>query len=126
MVYGAVLGHPGPSDTFSAASTLLDFARASLRPRPIVVAGQPVGRYETGWGGSTPIVAAQGLAVLVWPGTVVTARLDVLSLRPPIPSRTTVGTFRVHVNGHEQRVPVVVARPLDPRSTRWRFQRRPL
>jgi D-alanyl-D-alanine carboxypeptidase (penicillin-binding protein 5/6) len=126
MVYGALLGLPAPSDTFSAARALLDSARASLRTETIVVPGQPVGRYETGWGGAAPIIATQALAVLVWPGTAVTTRLDVRSLRPPVRAWTTVGTFHADVNGHGRGVPVALARALRPPGTRWRFQRGPV
>lgn len=128
MVYGAVLGLPGPSDTFSAARALLDSVRANLRTVTIVSRGQVVGSYQTEWGGSAPIVATQPLTVVVWPGTTVTAQLDVRSLTPPVRARTPVGTFRVNVNvnGHGQEVPAVVARALDPPSTRWRFQRGPI
>jgi D-alanyl-D-alanine carboxypeptidase (penicillin-binding protein 5/6) len=126
-VVGAVMGLPTLDLAFRAADALVTTARQELDVKPLVMAGQVVGRYRTPWGESVDVIAQRELDGPVWPGAPIAARLDPSRLDAPRDSGEGVGSLFVDVGepGHTTSlsVPVVLKSSLGDPSPLWRLTR---
>lgn len=126
-VVGVVMGLPTLDLAFRAADALLTTARQQLDVKPLVMAGQVVGRYRAPWGDTVDVVAQRELDVPVWPGAPTAARLDPSVLNAPRSSGEKVGSLFVDVGepGHTTSlsVPVVLKGGLGDPSPGWRLTR---
>ena len=112
VLVGAVQGLPTLDLAFSGAKALLDAARTSLQAVHVVSRQQTVGRYSPSWGGGSDVLASVDLDVLVWPGTVVRARLETTGITGDVAAGAMVGRLRVTAGDSSFDVPVTTADPI--------------
>lgn len=126
-IVGAVMGLPTIDLAFQGGRSLLAAVRQSVQVRSVVTKGQAVGRYDAPWGSSSVVAALEDLAVPVFPGERVAARLEAPSLDPPAAPGTKVGSLVVEVgmNGHVSKhlVPIATQGSLDEPGAFWRLTR---
>ncbi|MDQ6772766.1 MAG: hypothetical protein M3024_07230, partial [Candidatus Dormibacteraeota bacterium] len=124
LVYGAVQGLPTLADCFAAARSLAAATAAGLRLTTLFPAGQALGGYTTAWGGSAEVVAAHAVTILLWPGTPVSASLELPERRAPVAAGQAVGTLHVTANGAGMDVAAVTTSGLPGPDWGWRLVRR--
>lgn len=113
-LFGVVQGLPTLDAAFSGARALLRAARATLAVRHVASRDETVGRYSLPWGGSSDVVAVEDLDILLWPGTVVRAKLEAAAVQPPVSPRTVVGKLHVTAGDGFYDLPVATVDQLYP------------
>ena len=126
-LYGAVLGQSGPNGPNTAAvdagDALVRAALPAITAVPVFPTGHVVGELSAPWGASAPVIVAEPVTVIAWPGLIVpmTARLDKLTvpLAAGSDGRGSPGApgFPGHHHGVEEH------RPLSGPSASWRLTR---
>lgn len=123
MVVGAVLGAPDQNTAFSNAESLLVASGEQPRYDSVVSRGQVVATLRSAWGTTSELVATHGLSLMVWPDTVVRARLRPRHLNAPVAAGAAGGELVISMNGHSYRLPVSTVQGADPPSPGWRLLR---
>jgi D-alanyl-D-alanine carboxypeptidase (penicillin-binding protein 5/6) len=107
-----------------AGDALLKSAYASLHSFTVFAPGQQAGQVAAPWGAVAPLVVAQPVTVVGWPGLAVTVTaLRARSLDAPIPSGATVGTLQAGAGSTSVRVPLRTESALGRPGLWWRLTR---
>ncbi len=126
-LYGAVLGQSGPNGPNTAAvdagDALVKAALAAITAVPVFPAGHVVGQLSAPWGASAPLVVAQPVTVIAWPGlgVSVTARLNQLTV--PLAAGSEVGVLQVRQGSHVTTEALKSTSALSGPSAFWRLTR---
>jgi serine-type D-Ala-D-Ala carboxypeptidase (penicillin-binding protein 5/6) len=126
-LYGAVLGQSGSNGPDTAAveagDTLVRAALGGITAVPAFAAGHIVGQLSSPWGASAPVMVAEPVTVVGWPGlrVPVTARLDQLTV--PLAAGSRVGVLRIRQGSHVSAAPLKSTAALSGPSATWRLFR---
>ena len=126
-LYGAVLGQSGPNGPDTAAveagDTLVRAALRGITAAPVFPAGHVVGELSAQWGASAPVVVAEPVNVIGWPGLTVpvTARLRTLTV--PLAAGSRIGVLQVRQGSHVSTETLKITAPLSGPSASWRLVR---
>ncbi len=126
-LYGAVLGQSGPNGPDTAAvdagDTLVRAALRGITSVPVFPAGHVVGELSAQWGASAPVMVAEPVTVIGWPGlrVAVTARLNKLTV--PLAAGSRIGVLQIHQASHVSTETLKSTAPLSGPSASWRLIR---
>jgi D-alanyl-D-alanine carboxypeptidase (penicillin-binding protein 5/6) len=126
-LYGAVLGQAGPNGPNTAAvdagDALVRAALTAINAVPVFPARHVVGELSAQWGASAPVMVAEPVTVIGWPGlsVPVTARLNKLTV--PLVAGSQIGVLQVHQGSHVTTEALQSAAPLSGPSASWRLTR---
>ena len=127
VLYGAVLGQSGPNGPNTAAvdagDALVRAALPAINAVPVFPARHVVGELSAQWGASAPVMVAEPVTVIAWPGlsVPVTARLNKLTV--PLVAGARIGVLQVHQGSHVTTEALKSAAPLSGPSASWRLTR---
>ena len=126
-LYGAVLGESGPNGPNTAAveagDALVKAALGALTTVPVVTTGHVVARLSGAWDASAPVMAANSLSVIGWPGLRVPLVTLAAPLSVPVAPGAVVGTLRVRQDSHLGIAFLKSTGRLTAPSTWWRLTR---
>ena len=126
-LYGAVLGQSGPNGPNTAAvdagDALVKAALPAIAAVPVFPSGHVVGALSAPWGASAPVMVAQPVTVIAWPGLSVpmTARLDKLTV--PLAAGSAVGVLQVRQGSRVTTTALKSTELLPGPSPSWRITR---
>ena len=123
---GAVLGQQTASPTnaaVNAAESLINVAFAASGPIAVLGSGATVGRIESSWGASVPVVASSNPTVVAWPGLVVSARTRKFPLGTAVGEGTRVATVTLSIGNQHLVLVVHAGARLPGPSVFWRLTR---
>jgi D-alanyl-D-alanine carboxypeptidase (penicillin-binding protein 5/6) len=126
-LFGAVLGQSGPNGPDTAAvdagDTLVRAALRGISSVPVFPAGHVVGELSAQWGASAPVMVAEPVTVIGWPGlsVAVTARLNKLTV--PLAAGARIGVLQIHQASHVSTETLKSTAPLSGPSASWRLIR---
>lgn len=119
-IYAATLGQPDVETRDAATRALFAQVEQELQLTPSVTAGTSVGRVETRWGASVPIVTASDADVVLWNGSA--ARLSTsFDLGDAREQGDVVGSLVATGPKNAATVDVVLDGELDGPSPWWRL-----
>ena len=126
-LYGAVLGQSGPNGPNTAAvdagDALVRAALPAITAVPVFPTGHVVGELTAPWGASAPVIVAEPVTVIAWPGLIVpmTARLGKLTV--PLAAGSDVGVLQVRQGSRVTTTALKSTALLSGPSTSWRLTR---
>ena len=126
-LYGAVLGQSGPNGPNTAAvdagDALVRAALPAINAVPVFPARHVVGELSAPWGASAPVMVAEPVTVIGWPGlsVPVTARLNTFSV--PLVAGAEIGVLQVRQGSHVTTATLKSGAPLSGPSASWRLTR---
>jgi D-alanyl-D-alanine carboxypeptidase (penicillin-binding protein 5/6) len=126
-LYGAVLGQSGPNGPDTAAvdagDALVRAALGAITAVPVFPAGHVVGELSAQWGASAPVMVAEPVNVIGWPGlrVAVTARLDTLTM--PLAAGSRIGVLQIRQGSHVITEALKSTASLSGPSASWRLFR---
>ena len=126
-LYGAVLGQSGPNGPDTAAvdagDALVRAALPAINAVPIFPARHVVGELSAPWGASAPVMVAEPVTVIGWPGlsVPVTARLNTFSV--PLVAGAEIGVLQVRQGSHVTTGTLNSGAALSGPSASWRLTR---
>jgi D-alanyl-D-alanine carboxypeptidase (penicillin-binding protein 5/6) len=122
-----VLGQSGPNGPNTAAvdagDALVRAALPGINAVPIFPARHVVGELSAPWGASAPVMVAQPVTVIGWPGlsVPVTARLSTFSV--PLVAGAEIGVLQVRQGSHVTTATLQSGAALSGPSASWRLTR---
>jgi D-alanyl-D-alanine carboxypeptidase (penicillin-binding protein 5/6) len=126
-LYGAVLGQSGPNGPNTAAvdagDALVRAALPAINAVAVLPARHVVGELSTQWGSSAPVMVAEPVTVIAWPGlsVPVTARLNKFTV--PLVAGSRIGVLQVRQGSHVTTATLQSAAALSGPSATWRLTR---
>jgi D-alanyl-D-alanine carboxypeptidase (penicillin-binding protein 5/6) len=125
LVLAAVTGQPG-SEPLEAASqadvSLIDAVASGVREVPVMARLAPVASITLPWDHKkVPVVSAQPVSLLAWPGQVMRVRIARERVHTGVPAGARVATLSVSDGPERVSVPVRVVHSLSGPSTGWRL-----
>ncbi|MDQ1204739.1 D-alanyl-D-alanine carboxypeptidase family protein [Microbacterium sp. SORGH_AS_0862] len=119
-IYAATLGQPDVETRDAATRALFAQVEQELQLQPSVAAGTTVGRVETRWGASVPLVTAADADVVLWNGSAasVSSSFDLGDAREP---GDVAGTLVATGPKNAATVDVVLDGELNGPSPWWRL-----
>jgi D-alanyl-D-alanine carboxypeptidase (penicillin-binding protein 5/6) len=123
---GDVLGQQTSSPTTAAvrsAESIITAAFAASGPISVLGNVPIVGRIESAWGSSVPVVASSNATVVAWPGLVVSTKTHTRPLGPDVADGTRVGTISLRIGDQHVVLVVHAEGRLQGPSILWRLTR---
>ncbi len=120
-VVGTVMGASNLYEAIKGSQPLVDEAFKNFQNIEVVKTGQAVGKVHQSGGGSTTVVARQGLRTLVWAGQAPSAELVGSNLGTSVKQGDDVGTLQVHVGNQVYPLTAQAAGALASGSVLWRL-----
>jgi D-alanyl-D-alanine carboxypeptidase (penicillin-binding protein 5/6) len=123
-IYGAVMGQPNAlPGAFATTRALLQALTPVLHSRTVVSRGDVVARYQSAWGESGAIIAADPLIWILVDGSIITRQVRLDSLPSALPANSRVGTLVLTAGEHRAEVPLVTAAAINGPDPGWRLTR---
>jgi serine-type D-Ala-D-Ala carboxypeptidase (penicillin-binding protein 5/6) len=123
-IYGAVMGQPNAlAGAFSTTTALLRALMPALHLRTVVRRGDVIGRYQTAWGESGTIVAAESIAWVLVDGTAITRAVRLQQLPSSLPAGKRVGTLIIKAGDRQAEVALLTSAVINGPDIGWRLTR---
>jgi D-alanyl-D-alanine carboxypeptidase (penicillin-binding protein 5/6) len=123
LLFGGVLGQVDRPAAFEASRRLVAAAGQGLQMARVVSAGQSVATIDSEWGDAVPVVAAEDVSMLLWPGSTLESRVEYDAIEAPLARGAVVGSLTLYLGDQERRVPIVLGEALPKASVGWRLTR---
>jgi D-alanyl-D-alanine carboxypeptidase (penicillin-binding protein 5/6) len=123
-IFGVVLGQNTLADAFSASRALVSGVGPGLQVVPVVAKDSPVVTLSTAWGQNATATVADDLAVVLWPGMKVQAKLEETGRLAKVKAGEQVGKLLLVAGSQRLEAPVVAQGDILPAGLSWRLTRR--
>ncbi|WP_166876808.1 D-alanyl-D-alanine carboxypeptidase family protein [Salinibacterium sp. ZJ450] len=118
MLYGTILGSPSYPTLKEDLAALVQSAVQNITELPLLAEGDPVAVYETEWGDTARVVAAESVTTVGWTGATIDAEVTLEPI-PPTRAGTRVGSAVYQLASGEQTVRLVLDTALDGPDPFW-------
>jgi len=122
-LFGAIMGLPTLDDAFTSTKSLVQADGSSLHYRSVLSTNQVVAEYTAPWGDTATVFAEQDVNWVAYDGMVLRQRTDLIKVRAPLPSGSSVGTLTLQLGEQRIQLPVKTTEPIFEPDTVWRLTR---
>jgi D-alanyl-D-alanine carboxypeptidase (penicillin-binding protein 5/6) len=122
-VFGAVMGLPTLDDAFTSTKSLVQAVGSALHYRSVLSTNEVIAEYTAPWGDTATVFAEQDLNWVAYDGMVLRQRTDLIKVRAPLPSGSSVGTLTLQLGEQRIQLPVKTTEPIFEPDTVWRLTR---
>jgi serine-type D-Ala-D-Ala carboxypeptidase (penicillin-binding protein 5/6) len=123
QLFGAIMGLPTLDDVFTSTTNLLDAVAPALHYASVLSTNQVIAEYQAPWGDSATVFAEQDVNWVVYDGMVLKQRTDLIKVKAPVPSGSSVGTLTLEVGEHHTQLPLRTTEPIFEPDIFWRLIR---
>jgi serine-type D-Ala-D-Ala carboxypeptidase (penicillin-binding protein 5/6) len=123
QLFGAIMGLPTLDDVFTSTTNLVNAVGPALHYASVLSTNQVIAEYQAPWGDSATVFAEQDVNWVVYDGMVLRQRTDLIKVKAPLPSGSSVGTFTLDVGEHHTQLPLRTTEPIFEPDIFWRLIR---
>jgi serine-type D-Ala-D-Ala carboxypeptidase (penicillin-binding protein 5/6) len=123
QLFGAVMGLPTLDDVFTSTTNLLHAVAPALHYASVLSTNQVIAEYQAPWGDSATVFAEQDVNWVVYDGMVLKQRTDLVKVKAPLPSGSSVGTLTLEIGEHHTQLPLRTTEPIFEPDIFWRLIR---
>jgi serine-type D-Ala-D-Ala carboxypeptidase (penicillin-binding protein 5/6) len=123
VLLGAIMGLPTLDDVFTSTSNLVHAVAPALHYASVLSTNQVIAEYQAPWGDSATVFAEQDVDWVVYDGMVLKQRTDLIKVKAPLPSGSSVGTLTLGVGEHHTQLPLRTTEPIFEPDIFWRLLR---
>jgi D-alanyl-D-alanine carboxypeptidase (penicillin-binding protein 5/6) len=123
QLFGAIMGLPTLDDVFTSTTNLLHAVTPALHYASVLSTNQVIAEYQAPWGDSATVFAEQDVNWVVYDGMVLKQRTDLIKVKAPLPSGSSVGTLTLEVGAHHTQLPLRTTEPIFEPDVFWRLIR---
>jgi D-alanyl-D-alanine carboxypeptidase (penicillin-binding protein 5/6) len=123
QLFGAIMGLPTLDDVFTSTTNLLHAVAPALHYASVLSTDQVIAEYQAPWGDSATVFAEQDVNWVVYDGMVLNQRTDLIKVKAPLPSGSSVGTLTLEVGEHHTQLPLRTTEPIFEPDIFWRLIR---
>jgi D-alanyl-D-alanine carboxypeptidase (penicillin-binding protein 5/6) len=123
QLFGAIMGLPTLDDVFTSTTDLLHAVVPALHYASVLSTNQVIAEYQAPWGDSATVFAEQDINWVVYDGMVLKQRSDLIKVKAPLPSGSSVGTLTLDVGEHHAQLPLRTTEPIFEPDIFWRLIR---
>jgi D-alanyl-D-alanine carboxypeptidase (penicillin-binding protein 5/6) len=122
-LFGAVMGLPTLDDAFMSTKSLVQAVVSALHYRSVLSTNQLIAEYAAPWGDTATVFADQDVNWVAYDGMVLRQRVDLRTIRAPLPSGSSVGTLTLQLGEQQMQLPLKTTQPIFAPDTVWRLTR---
>jgi D-alanyl-D-alanine carboxypeptidase (penicillin-binding protein 5/6) len=123
QIFGAIMGLPTLDDVFTSTTNLLNAVVPALHYASVLSTSQVIAEYQAPWGDSATVFAEQDINWVVYDGMVLKQRTDVIKVKAPLASGSSVGTLTLDLGEHHAQLPLRTTEPIFEPDFFWRLTR---
>jgi D-alanyl-D-alanine carboxypeptidase (penicillin-binding protein 5/6) len=123
QLFGAIMGLPTLDDVFTSTTNLLHAVAPALHDASVLSTNQVIAEYQAPWGDSATVFAEQDVNWVVYDGMELKQRTDLIKVKAPLPSGSSVGTLTLEVGEHHTQLPLRTTEPIFEPDIFWRLIR---
>jgi serine-type D-Ala-D-Ala carboxypeptidase (penicillin-binding protein 5/6) len=123
QLFGAIMGLPTLDDVFASTTNLVNAVGPALHYASVLSTNQVIAEYQSPWGDSATVFAEQDVDWVVYDGMVLKQRTDLIKVKAPLPSGSSVGTLTLDVGEHHAQLPLRTTEPIFEPDIFWRLIR---
>jgi D-alanyl-D-alanine carboxypeptidase (penicillin-binding protein 5/6) len=123
QLFGAIMGLPTLDDVFTSTTNLVNAVAPALHYASVLSTNQVIAEYQAPWGDSATVFAQQDVDWVVYDGMVLKQRTDLIKVKAPLPSGSSVGTLTLDVGEHHMQLPLRTTEPIFEPDIFWRLIR---
>lgn len=122
-IVGAVLGQIDRPAAFEGTRRVLAPLGQGLQFARVMSAGQPVATIKAEWSKEVPVIAAEDVQMLFWPGMTLETSVELEPLKPGLKAESQVGWLTLRLGEQERRVPLKLGKDLPKAGLLWKLTR---
>ena len=123
QLFGAIMGLPTLDDVFTSTTNLVNAVGPALHYASVLSTNQVIADYQAPWGDSATVFAEQDVDWVVYDGMVLKQRTDLIKVKAPLPSGSSVGTLTLDVGEHHTQLSLRTTKPIFEPDIFWRLIR---